>query len=331
MKYSKQAVSDAEKELARRREISEQRLNQRKQAAYTELPEIKAMLNKMQNAYCRMMTTVFSHAPNAKELAQSAKEEHIAAQQNIKTMLKARFGNENFLEREYYCRRCHDTGYVEGIRCGCMTELIKKYSAQELSERSTIQLHDFSEFRLDFYKGAGKERMYSNFRYLVNYCKYFPKNARSLLFIGMTGLGKTFLSSCIAKDLASRGFSVVISSISDLLRRVENEHFGRSSDMTLDTLNAADMVIIDDLGSEFRGAFNESALYQIINNRINLRKPTIISTNFNSAELKSIYNERITSRLLYEFTAIKFSSEAAEKQEDIRQQKMVMEIQKNKQ
>jgi DNA replication protein DnaC len=136
-----------------------------------------------------------------------------------------------------------------------------------------------------------------------------------MLFMGQTGLGKTFLSSCIAKAIAEKGYAVAFGSISDFLREIENEHFGRTEGNTLDALLNADIVILDDLGSEFSGTFYESTIYNIINGRINLKKPTIISTNLTQSQLNLRYNERISSRVFNEFMPIMFVGK------DIRQKK----------
>ncbi len=168
------------------------------------------------------------------------------------------------------------------------------------------------DFRLDYYDRTPEngispyEKMAQSLEYCQNYVKDFSENSPSLFFCGETGLGKTFLSSCIAKALLEKGVKVVFGSIIDFLRRIENEHFGREQGNTIDTLIDADLVILDDLGSEFRTSFTESAIYDIINSRINLGKPTIISTNLTTDELNEDYNERIVSRLTGCFHPIKF-------------------------
>ena len=160
-----------------------------------------------------------------------------------------------------------------------------------------------------------REIMCGNLKYLMDYAQNFTKNSHGLFMVGKTGLGKTFLSSCIANELLKKGFSVAFDSIQNYLRDIEKEHFGKADGDTLETLLNADLVILDDLGSEFSSSFNNSVIYNIINSRSNAGMPTIVSTNLSLDELKSRYDDRITSRLMGSLHPIRFIGE------DIRQKK----------
>ncbi len=181
----------------------------------------------------------------------------------------------------------------------------------DINKNSNIKLADFKDFNLDYYpdeidKTTGispKLKMATNLNACKEYVKYFPNNSASLFFSGKTGLGKTFLTSAIAKELLQKGYNVAFDSIQNYLRAIENEHFGRSLNTdTLQTLLCADLVILDDLGSEFCSPFYTSALYNIINTRLNKGVPTIISSNLSLDELQKRYDDRIISRLTGMFT-----------------------------
>jgi DNA replication protein DnaC len=316
MKYTVSAYDKAEAVLSQRRKDSRDELSRREAYANEHLPEIKSLRDVVRNTYFELVKIVASHAPDAKERAEKVRDENLNARRRIAIMLTDLTGDPDYLKPKYVCEKCRDMGYVEGIRCDCMEELIKKYTVEELNASSTVMLHDFSEYNPAFYPdGENRERMNEYFRYFKSYCEHFPHGCRSMLFMGQTGLGKTFLSSCIAKAIAENGYTAAFGSVSDFLRKIENEHFGRSEGNTLDTLLAADLVIIDDLGSEFSGAFYEATIYNLINGRINLRRPTIISTNLTEAQFNARYNERISSRVFNDFMPIMFVGK------DIRQQK----------
>ncbi|MGN0632374.1 MAG: ATP-binding protein [Oscillospiraceae bacterium] len=315
MKYSLTAFDKAQALLSKRRKDAADELFRREQQIFADIPEVKELKASISNTYFELVQIIASHEKNAAQAAEAVKAKNLDAQKRIKALCEQYTGDPDFLDPLYVCEKCKDTGYVEGIRCSCFEDMLKKFTVEELNERTTIALHDFSEYDENYYPiGDARNRMNSCLTYFKNYCLNFPNGCRSMLFEGQTGLGKTFLSSCIAKSVAQRGYLVAFGSVSDFLRQIENEHFNNVEGDTLGTLIEADLVIIDDLGSEFISPFYESTLYNIINSRMNLKRPTIISTNMNEPQINSRYNERICSRILNYFMPIHFSGE------DIRQQ-----------
>ncbi|MEG2813961.1 MAG: ATP-binding protein, partial [Oscillospiraceae bacterium] len=140
----------------------------------------------------------------------------------------------------------------------------------------------------------------------------------SILMMGETGLGKTHLSLSIAEEITRMGFVAMYSSALDLFRTLQNEYYGKGEQgkNTMQTILQADLVIIDDLGAEFESQFNVSALYNIINSRLNVNKPIIISTNLNSQQIELKYSNRVASRVLTLYKCLKFVGK------DIRQIKL---------
>ena len=312
MKYSREVFEKAERELTERRIAAEAEQSRRNAEIISIAPEVELLQNKIKSAGLELVKIIMSKDKDSAAKIEQLKENNLVAQRTIRELLKEIKGDEHYLDVHYSCTLCGDTGYVEGRRCRCMDELLKKISSEELNKNCLIELHDFDEFRLDYYDKelvsgiSPYEKMSKNLSFCKSYAEDFTDKSPSLFFFGKTGLGKTFLSSCIAKTLLEKQVNVVFGSILDLLRKIENEHFGREEGNTLDTIINADLVILDDLGSEFQTSFTESAVYDIINSRINLCKPTIVSTNLSQSELSSKYNERIISRLTGCFMPIGF-------------------------
>ena len=287
--YSEETVRKAEQELARRRSIAESEQLEREERISRELPEAAELKRSLRNGYFELVKLIAAHEGDANEAAERIRAKSISTQERLERLLAEHTGDPHYLDVRYSCPACRDTGFVEGVRCNCMKDLLKRFAAEEMNENSAIALHDFSEYRPTYYpEGDIRRRMDGVCAYLRKYCADFPIGSCSLLFAGGTGLGKTFLSSCIARALGERGISAAF-------------------------VSAFDMLIIDDLGSEPNSSVYETFLYNIINGRINRRLPTVISTNLEGEVLRSRYHDRLASRIMSEFRCIIFRGE------DIRQ------------
>ena len=313
MKYTRDAYERAEKTLGERRTKAFDERDERFERAAAVLPEISGLersLSKKRFDYLRSIGS--SDKGSAVTLSQlreeTEKTEHIIEQMLISAELP-----DDYLDYHFTCSKCKDTGYRDGVRCECMTKLLEQYTVEELNKQCSIKLHSFDEFRLDYYPETAddgdepRRRMQTVFNNCRTYAEDFDGKAQSLFMYGRTGLGKTFLSSCIAAEVMSRGYSVVFFSFPTLFSKLEDEHFGRSDDKTMEILMSAELVILDDLGSEFKTQFTEAKLYEIVNGRMNLEKPTIISTNMTARQLQETYNERIISRVMMEFAPLRFA------------------------
>ena len=303
MRYSVEIYDKAQDVIKRRHSNAIETYNTRVAEIRLKAPEIAKLNDSLSMTSLMLTQAIISGGENTAKIIEEIKNNNLTTQKRIKEFLKAFSYPENYLEIPYTCSLCKDTGTVMGKSCECFSELLKKLAVEELNSKSKISLHDFDEFRLDYYPinssdgYTAREQMLQVYNFCLDYTENFSKNSPSLLFKGNTGLGKTFLSSSIAKKLTEKGFSVVFDSIMNILRTVENEHFGRSSGDTMSLIVDADLVILDDMGSEFISNFTGSVLYNIINDRMNQNKPTIVSTNFSTTELNEKYNERIISRI----------------------------------
>ena len=311
---SPSAFTKAALEIESRRNKAFQTLELHKAEISKKAPEIDTLYNKILQTSIDLSKAILSRSDNIEKIIDELKNKNLENQLFIKVMLKEFGYPEDYLKAKFTCTICNDSGYVNGSRCQCFNELIKKYTVDELNESCKIELHDFDEFNLGLYSNIPdeksgiipRERMNEILIQCKNYVDTFSKDSCSLFFLGKTGLGKTFISSMIAKSLIEKGFNVVFDSINNFLIKAENEHFGRSNGNTVETIINADLVILDDLGSEFSTPFNNSTLYNIINTRINMEVPTIVSTNLSLSELNEKYDDRIISRLTGMYTPFRF-------------------------
>ena len=303
MRYSVEVIDKARDEIQRRRNTALDTRAQRISELKIKAPEIVKLTNTLAETNVKLCQAIIG-GNNSSDIIEKIKNENLDTQKKLKEMLVMFNYPQDYLEFPYTCKKCKDNGSVIGKNCECYEELLMKYSVEELNKNCNIDLHSFDEFKVDFYPTdrlqsgyTVREQMLEVYKYCVEYAEEFDLNSPSLVFKGNTGLGKTFLSSAIAKKVTERGFSVVFDSVSNMLRSIENERFGRSDKDTLSVLLNADLVILDDFGSEGTNKLHEPVLYEIINGRINKNLPMIISTNYSSNELDNKYNERIISRI----------------------------------
>ena len=202
--------------------------------------------------------------------------------------------------------------------CECLEELCRQEQKKEVSILSGSR-DTFSQFRLDYYSdvpdpklGASPRAiMERNFQTARRYGLTFHQNSGNLLFVGNTGLGKTFLSACIARAVTDRGFSVAYESAGHLFSKLEQARFNSNEETRAEAakLTACDLLILDDLGTEMPGQFVTASLYSLLNDRILAGKPMVVSTNLNIDELSRRYSPQIASRLHGSFTRLTFVGE----------------------
>lgn len=225
-------------------------------------------------------------------------------------ILKSHGYPEDYSDVHYECAACSDTGYLQdGRMCDCLKIALAKAKFEKSGIAKLVCKQNFDTFDLDYYTGAARENMEGILRLCRGYANAFDGETMSnLLFIGKTGLGKTHLSSSIAKALIERGFDVVYESAQNIISDFEKEKFSRYGDDVPNTQRYfdCDLLIIDDLGTEMITQFTVACLYNLLNTRLVNEKSMIISTNVEKKELLERYSERITSRLFGEFAICVF-------------------------
>ena len=228
-------------------------------------------------------------------------------------LLTARGYGAEYLDEIVTCPHCRDTGYrSNGTPCDCLLALYEEERAKELSDALSDTERSFADFRLDYYSGEARECMELTLAAARAYANGFGAGSTNLLLQGGTGLGKTFLSLCIARAVSARGFSVVYETAQEAFGAFEEQKFSRdaetysaASDKVRRILNC-DLLILDDLGTELTTSFTQSALYNIINSRLTAGRKTAISTNLTDAELAARYIPQIISRIGGEYDKLPF-------------------------
>ncbi|MBR2342768.1 MAG: ATP-binding protein [Clostridia bacterium] len=210
---------------------------------------------------------------------------------------------EDYTEVHYSCPKCRDAGFVGTKMCSCLREIFFSKNLASSGMGRLVDKQSFDNFDLAWYAGSEDEarRMKTNVDTARRFAEGFGTHRDNLLLIGSTGTGKTHITTAIAKEVISRGFSVLYDSAQNIVSAFENDRFraGRDrSEPESDKFLECELLIIDDLGAEFSNQFTVSALYNLISTRQNRGLSTIISTNLSAEELAGKYDGRIYSRIV---------------------------------
>ena len=222
----------------------------------------------------------------------------------------------DYLSPIYTCPDCQDTGYIDGKRCHCLKQAIINVVYSQSNIRPILERENFSTFSYAYYSDTqtnpatgltALETAQHAVKECLDFIDHFSQKPKNLLFYGDTGVGKTFLSNCIAKELLDRGNSVIYFSAFQLFDTLGKGMFERDSDAIAAHQNIydCDLLIIDDLGTELPNTFTASQLFLCVNERILRQKSTIISTNLNPNQINEIYSERTLSRISSNYTTLK--------------------------
>lgn len=314
MGYSKEAITYVNDMFAKKRRKSAADLLEKKAELYSAVTRLREIEKELSECGLKTVRCVVSKGSDVKSVIANLREENLRLQQERSEILSGLGLPHNYLEASYDCPVCKDEGFVNGKMCNCYIKELKRYAYNTLNLNSHLQLSDFSKFNLSYYPDtvptgsniSVKNKMEQIYRFCVSYAENFSEKSPSILMSGATGLGKTFLSLSIASAVIEKGYGVIYSSAQNLLNSLEKEKFSSSGSGALDDVLECDLLIIDDLGTEFSTSFTVAAVYNIINTRINTGKPVIINTNLSLSELQDTYSERIVSRLIGEYTILKF-------------------------
>lgn len=313
MSYDSEIFTKAEREITARRLRADSISDRHVEEIERKIPEISEINHQLADTSIELSRLILHKTGDFEKNLNRIKDNNLEGQRIIAELLASNGYPSNYMEPKYFCPICKDRGYINGTRCGCFNDLLEKYSVEKLNSYSQINLYSFDTFDLKYYPKSDENgvssygQMASTLSYCKEYAKTFSKGSRSIFMLGMTGLGKTHLSLSIAKEVIEKGFNVAYDSIVNYLRMIEKEHFGKADTDTLQTLLNADLLIMDDLGSEYESSFYVSSIYNIINTRLNKGVPTIINSNLSPSELQKRYDERIVSRLIAMYDYLKFT------------------------
>ena len=326
MGYNIEIYRAAQKTMDMRKLRAEEELDIRREDIYRRRPRVKEIEQRLVHIAAAAAKSVITGA-NKKEVLEDLKIKSLALQDELSSILKSSGLPENYLEPWYSCSECNDTGFIDGKMCRCMKQLVRQTAYEELNNISPLSLCSFETFSPEYYSKNRRidDSEVTEYAYMSKvlermkrYADNFDTYSEGMIFAGKTGLGKTHLSLAIAGKLIEKGFGVIYVSAPDILSRLETNQFsGRSDERQADQqlLQDCDLLIIDDLGTEFVTKFTCAAIYNIINTRLNSGKPMIISTNLSTDELERTYGSRMVSRMVGMLKDIEFFGS------DIRQMK----------
>ena len=232
------------------------------------------------------------------------------ARQKRDALLTASGRSPLALEPKFTCPLCQDTGVAEGKTCQCVRREMQRLRREEIEAMSSLSVTSFDTMKLDYYPNTRdpqtgrtvRQYMAELLADLQDYAAAFDLDSENLMLTGNAGLGKTHAALAVAGAALDKGYDVIYISSPDFFSRVETLHFGSDpageKDALLDTVSGADLLILDDLGTEFNSSFVISTLYSLLNDRLGRRRPTILTTNItDGALLEKLYTEKVASRI----------------------------------
>ncbi len=306
-----------EYERKRDRQIEEQRI--RKEKVYTKIPAIKRIDEEIFKTGLSMSKHILGNPNSYKEIVEKARKDIEKLKMEKAYLMTESNIPMDYMDIKYECNTCKDTGYLEnGYQCNCLKQALVSRAYKMSNVENMIKKENFKSFNINLFKDepfenevmTPRENMIDIVGIAEGFISNFNENnGQNLLFYGMTGLGKTFLCNCIAKSLLDKGKTVIYQTAFTILEIIERHRFGKDvkdTDYQYNLLFEADLLIIDDLGTEVANTFTNAEIFNIVNTRILGGKKTIISTNLTPKEISEIYTERVFSRILDKFLPLKF-------------------------
>ncbi len=304
-------LARAKNALTKKKQLREAELQRRLELVYSKSPKIQTLDNDIRISMLDVIGVMLCKNGDVEASVNNIGESNLYLQNERRQALVEAGFPADYLDLRDMCPICGDTGFAGNAPCTCLMELYKEEQAKELSNMLSIGGEVFENFRLDYYSEDVKNHMSLVLEMCKAYAVGFDKDSDNLFFTGAPGLGKTFLSSCIAKVVFEKGHSVVYSTAVQAFSAFEKAHFDRDADSQSETerLLGCDLLILDDLGTEMTTTFTVSALYQLINTRLTSGKKTIISTNMTVSDISARYSAQISSRIGGEYLPVMFFGE----------------------
>ena len=318
MGYNRDDLIRIKEEYREKYQRARRSADMRAEEIYVRIPEVKEIDIALSRTALEIMSAITNGKENAEEALARVRARNASLMERRGSLLKSAGYPENYTDVRYDCEKCGDSGYVDGKMCECMKRELVMAGYESSGLGKLISKQSFENFSLEYYKtgGANYQNMEFFFSSLRSFAESFSADTyKNFLLVGGTGLGKTHLSTAVAKTVIERGFDVLYVSAIDMFADFEQKQFGNGEDNTRRYFDC-DLLIIDDLGTELTNQFTVSCLYNVINSRINAARSTFISTNLSKKEIEAKYAERITSRLFGEYYPLVFTGV------DIRKQKV---------
>jgi len=315
--YEKRLLQPILNDLDQKRIHAEATATRRKTELYEILPAVAEIDEKLQNTVLEIVKHAFSHGSDARAPLEAVRDQNLALQRERAEILQKAGYPADFLDPQYSCMTCRDTGYVGQDVCACVDAAYRKALTRDLSQNVGFGVTGFDEFRLDLYSDhalsgeSPRAMMEEVVAFCKNYVKNFDNNPMNLLICGDTGAGKTLLSAIIAHSLTSRGVRVVFDTAFRMFARFEEERFGRISDdgITTRAYYDADLLVIDALGGEVVSQYSAAVLGDLIASRELRGKPILINTNLSKDEMREKYKKQLSARIDSSFTRVPLYSQ----------------------
>ena len=324
MSYDPEILRRATARLAQQRRQRQDELAERRSRVERQLPRVAEIDARLRCTLLEVARATFLSPGDPAPAIDALREENLALQAEREALLAGAGWPNDVLEDKPACPRCGDTGWVGASMCTCLKKLCAQEQIRELSKLLDLGEQSFESFRLDYYStqlwpDMGKSPR-ANMELVLEVCRSYAQKFGSYYFdnlflYGSPGLGKTFLSACIAREVAQRGFSVVYDTAGAVFAAFEAQKFSRDEEDAREGRTEAnrylncDLLILDDLGSELTTPFVQSALYTLLNTRLVARRRTVISSNLTPDDVRRRYTPQIASRLEGEFRALPFFGE----------------------
>ena len=305
MRTKRELYQEAMRAVALRRQTARANAEDARAAAEAAIPALRHAEEEVRVRGVRCALAGASGKDRTAAVAALAK-----AKQDLTALLASSGRPADALEPHFTCKKCQDTGTFEGHTCICVHKLMQKLRREEIESLSSLSISSFDTMELRYYPNTMDDKLGEPVRSYMGsllaelraYAEEFDRSSESLMLFGNAGLGKTHAALAIAGIVLEKDFDVIYVSSPDFFSKLEALHFGADpggeEETLLQTAAGADLLILDDLGTEFNSSFFLSTLYSLLNNRLGAHLPTIVTTNItDGALLEKLYTEKISSRL----------------------------------
>ena len=324
MAYEQNVLRRAAERLEDQRRRREEAQNARRREIYAAIPRVAEIDRQLRRTIVDIIAASLRQGNDPVPAIGAVRDKNLDLQAERADLLVAHGYPADALDDKPACPRCNDTGWRGAVMCDCLKNLCAQEQIKELSKLLDLGEQSFDTFSLDVYspspwRGSGispRENMEMVYEICLNYAQKFGRFYFNNLFLsGAPGLGKTFLSACIARTVSENGFSVVYDTAVNIFSRFEDRKFSRDAEDTREARDetrrylSCDLLILDDLGSEMTTPFVQSALYTLINSRLTADRRTVISSNLSMEDVRRRYTPQIASRLEGEYRVLPFFGE----------------------
>lgn len=322
MSYDPRHVRKANRTLALKREEDELKRVQLEASLRVKLPRLAELDRAIRRSVTEAIAVALQTGNDPAGAVESIRRANLSMQQERLELLRANGIDPERLEPSNGCDLCGGSGWKQGKLCSCVTDLCREENRKELTEQLDLDRLNFERFSLEWYADSFQPALGGSERELMGivrdtcagYARSFPRGDMANLFLyGGTGLGKTFLSGCIAEQVVKKGYWVVYVTAGALFSAYERVKFGRDPEGTLeddlDRYEKCDLLILDDLGSEMTTPLVHAALYELLNQRLVPSRHTVISSNLSMDDVRARYTAQVASRLEGEFKEVPFFGE----------------------